>query len=95
MTYDLMYVNGACTRQYMFLRKSKASQMLVVANFDDATADVDVNIPAHAFEFLGMKEKDYAASELLTGEQTVLTLSAEKPTRVTVPARGAVVYKLK
>ncbi len=95
LTYDLMYVNGNCPRQYMFLRKSRGSQLLVVANFDGTPAEVDVHIPQHAFDFLGLKQRTYAATELLGGVTESLTLSAAEPTRVTVPAYGAVVYKLK
>jgi glycosidase len=95
LTYDLMYVNGNCPRQYMFLRKSRGSQLLVVANFDGTPAEVDVHIPQHAFDFLGLKQRTYAATELLGGVTESLTLSAAEPTRVAVPAYGAVVYKLK
>ena len=94
-TYDLMYVNGAYHRQYMFIRKSKTSQLLVVANFDDVPVTVDVQIPAHAFEFLGMREKAYTATDLLSGQTASLSLKADQPVMVTVSARHAVVYKLK
>lgn len=93
-TYDLMYVNGSFHRQYMFLRKSKTSQLLVVANFDDVPVTVDVQIPAHAFEFLGLREKTYAATDLLSGQAASLGLKANQPVSVEVPARHAVVYKL-
>lgn len=96
LTYDLMYVNQQYHRQYMFLRKSKTSQLLVVANFDDAPATVDVQMPAHAFEFLGLREKAYTATDLLSDQEaTVLNLKADQTVSVTVPARYAVIYKLK
>ena len=93
--YDLMYVNGQCHRQYMFLRKSGNSQLLVVANFDDADAQVDVVIPAHAFEFLELRQKAYNATDLLNDTSTVLDLKANSSVRIEVAARSAVVYKLK
>ena len=93
--YDLMYVNRSYHRQYMFIRKSKSSQLLVVANFDDAPATVDVQIPAHAFEFLGLREKTYTATDLLSGQTTSLSLKADQSITITVPSRYAVVYKLK
>ena len=93
--YDLMYVNRSYYRQYMFIRKSKSSQLLVVANFDDAPATVDVQIPTHAFEFLGLREKTYTATDLLSGQTTSLSLKADQSITITVPARYAVVYKLK
>ena len=95
LTYDLMYVNQHCHRQYMFLRKLKTSLLLVIANFDDVPATVDVHIPVHAFEFLGLREKAYAATDLLSGQTTPLQLKADQPLSVTVPARYAVIYKLK
>ena len=95
VSYDLMYVNQQYHRQYMFLRKSKSSQLLVVANFDDVPATVDVRIPAHAFEFLSLREKKYAASDLLHDKQAELELKADQPIHVEVPARSAVIYKLK
>ena len=93
--YDLMYVNPDSHRQYMFLRRaSKRSQLLVVANFDDADVTVGVNIPQHAFEFLSMNEGLYSATDLLSGTSADLTLSAQHPVVLTVEARSAVVLKL-
>ena len=95
VSYDLMYVNPDSHRQYMFLRRSKSSLLLVVANFDDAPAAVDVRIPAHAFEFLKLKEKSLEATDLLSGQGMTLCLKADEQVHVDVPARGAVVYKMK
>jgi len=67
----------------------------VVANFDDAPAVVDVLIPAHAFEFLGLREKTYAATDLLGGDSMALALKKDQTVRVEVAARGAVVLKMK
>jgi len=95
LTYDLMYVNQQYHRQFMFLRKSKSSTLLVVANFDDADAAVNVCIPAHAFDYLQLRQKTYAATDLLSGSTTSLTLKADAAVGVVVPARNAVIYKLK
>ena len=95
LNYDLMYVNQQYHRQYMFLRKSKSSTLLVVANFDDADAAVNVCLPAHAFDYLQLREKTYAATDLLSGSTTELTLKADAAVGVVVPARNAVIYKLK
>ena len=95
LTYDLMYVNQQYHRQFMFLRKSKSSTLLVVANFDDADAAVNVCIPAHAFDYLQLRQKTYAATDLLSGSTTELTLKADAAVGVVVPARNAVIYKLK
>ena len=94
--YDLMYVMPECHRQYMFLRSaSKTCRLLVVANFDDVDVNVDVRIPAHAFEYLEMSEGKYAANDLLNGGTTELELKSSQSTRVQVAARSAVVLKLK
>ena len=93
--YDLMYVNQRYHRQYMFLRKAKSSQLLVVANFDDLPATVDVFIPAHALQFLELREKEYSATDLLGGDTTKLTLKADQKVRVEVPANHALILKLK
>ena len=94
-SFDLMYVNQQYHRQYMFLRKSKANLLLVVANFDDQVATVDVCIPRHAFEYLELREKRYAATDLLSGSTTSLELKADGTVPVIIPERGAVVFKLK
>jgi glycosidase len=94
-SFDLMYVNQQYHRQYMFLRKSKTSLLLVVANFDDHVATVDVRIPRHAFEYLGLREKRYTATDLLNDSTTALELKADGTVPVVVPERGAVVLKLK
>ena len=93
--FDLMYVNRHCHRQYMFLRATRRARLLVVANFDDAAVDVSVNIPSHAFDYLSMREKTYTATDLLGGAETTLNLAADCTLTVGVPARSAVVYKLK
>ncbi len=95
LSYDLMYVNQQYHRQYMFLRKSKTSQLLVIANFDDVPATVSLRIPAHAFEFLALREKTYTATDLMKQETTALALKADQPVTVTVDARSALIYKLK
>ena len=95
LSYDLMYVNRQYHRQYMFLRKAGNSLLMVVANFDDAAAEVDVCIPAHAFEFLKLREKSYKATDLLGNTTTELRLGADQAVHTEVPARYAVVYKLR
>ena len=93
--FDLMYANPTCYRQYMFLRKAGTTLLFIVANFEDAPVTVEVNIPAHAFEYLGVKQKDYTATDLLCGDSTTLHFEAGSPIAVAVAQRGAKVYKLK
>ena len=95
VSYDLMYANTQYHREFMFIRKSASTQLLVVANFDDAPVHVDVHIPNHAFEFLKMRQKTYTATDLLGKGTATLTLKADTPIGIDLPPLGAVVYKLK
>ena len=76
------------------MRKSKTSLLFVVANFEDAEVEVDVFVPAHAFEFLELRERDYNGTELLTGRTENICLKANHTVHIKVPARGAVIYKI-
>ena len=93
--FDLMYVNGHYHRQYIFLRKAGAEVLLVVANFDDSTAAVNVTIPAHAFDFLSIKEKNAVATDLLTGSQFKITLKRDSEIPLVVDPLSAIVLKFK
>ncbi|MDR0413652.1 MAG: alpha-amylase [Dysgonamonadaceae bacterium] len=61
MFYDLMYVNPPSEKfnpdkQYAYLRCHEEELLLIVANFADKDADLNVFLPAHAFETFGIKE---------------------------------------
>lgn len=89
--YDLMYVNPHLNRQYAFLRRSGKQLLLVVANFDGVQQDVQVNIPAHVFEFFQLKErKRVNATDLLTGSKTSISFQSNEPTCITLPPYGGV-----
>ena len=94
-SFDLMYVNGQYQRQYAFLRKADSEVLLVVVNFDDLPVVMDVMIPAHAFDFLNIKEKKVVAMDLLTGERIRLQLQRDMPVAVSLKPLGAVVMKFK
>ena len=93
--FDLMYVNGHYHRQYIFLRKAGAEVLLVVSNFDDSTAAVNVTIPAHAFDFLSIKEKNALATDLLTGSLFKITLKRDSEIPLVVDPLSAIVLKFK
>ena len=93
-SFDLMYVNQHLRRQYVFLRKSKKNLLLVVANFDDVPVTADVRIPAHAFDYLNIKEGHYKAIDLLTDEGKQVELNRDGIVRVELSARGSVVLAL-
>jgi hypothetical protein len=103
--FDLMYVNQHIgERQYAFLRKDcsqtrakgtdrKSDTLLVVVNFADEDVTVDVNIPNHAFSYLHLSEGTVEAVDLLTDEHVAISLQADSPVHVTIPARGGRVLK--
>ena len=93
--FDLMYVNDQYHRQYIFLRKAGAEVLLVVTNFDNSMAAVNVTIPAYAFDFLGIKEKNAVATDLLTDSQFKITLKRDGEIPVNVDALSAIVLKFK
>ena len=95
VNFDLMYVNGHLERQYAFLRKADNELLLVVANFEDHDVVIDVNIPAHAFDFMQMKEKNAIAIDLLTKEKLAVRLKKDSAVRMSVGARNGRVWKVK
>ena len=96
ISFDLMYVNGDYHRQYAFLRKAGSEVLLVVVNFDNLPATMDVTIPAHAFDYLKLKErKSVTAVDLLTGKEIKRTLTRDCYVSVDLEPLGAVVLKFK
>ena len=96
VSFDLMYVNGDYHRQYAFLRKAGSEMLLVVVNFDELTTTMDVTIPAHAFDYLKLKErKNVTAVDLLTGKEIKRQLYRDCYISVDLEPLGAVVLKFK
>ena len=96
VSFDLMYVNGGYHRQYAFLRKAGSEVLLVVVNFDDLPSTMDVTIPAHAFDYLKLKErKTITAVDLLTGKEIKRQLYRDCYVSVDLEPLGAVVLKFK
>lgn len=93
--FDLMYVNGQYHRQYIFMRKAGAEVLLVVANFDDIAAEVHATIPAHAFDYLGIKEKNAVATDLLSGAKLEIQLQRDGSIPLVVEPLSAIVLKFK
>ena len=93
--FDLMYVNGHMERQYVFLRKYDNELLLVAVNFEDREVELDVNIPAHAFDYLEIKEQSAMAVDLLTKEMLGVMLRKDGSVRMTIEARGGRVWKIK
>ena len=93
--FDLMYVNQQLERQYVFLRKAGKDLLLIAVNFDDYAVAVDVNIPAHAFDYLKIEEGVYTVTDLLTKEKEDIELLRNGAIRLTMDARGGYVLKFK
>lgn len=99
--FDLMYANINGWRfnehkQYTFLRKFGQDLLLFVVNFDHISADLAINIPAHAFDFLQIPQMDrYHAVDLLTGKEEDISLLPYKATEVSVEGYGGKILKIK
>ena len=97
-TFDLGYANfhsSLFSQQYnfAFLRKADNQLLLVVLNFSAHPAEIDVVIPAHAFECLAIPEGEQEAIELLTKCKRPVHLQANGSVMVSVPAYGTAVLK--
>ena len=93
--FDLLYVNGHLQRQFAFLRKADNEVLLVVVNFEDQQVLVNVNIPAHAFGFLKMKEKEVTATDLLTKQRQHFRLASDETVSLELEPLGAKVLRFK
>jgi glycosidase len=93
LMFDLMYANQQYGAQYAFLRSNKKENLLIAVNFDDVSADVQLTLPAHAFDYLDLKEQTCKAVDLLTSESRELTLQRDAQVTITLPPRNGVVYK--
>ncbi|MDE5998648.1 MAG: alpha-amylase family protein, partial [Bacteroidaceae bacterium] len=99
--FDIMYVNHNERmnehRQYAFLRKKDKELILVVANFDEAPANIWVKIPAHAFDCMDIpvSEKERECKDLLTGAKEKKALIPDEALYVEIPAQGGKVIKFK
>ncbi len=90
-SFDLMYVNRQLDpKQYAFLR---GNNMLVAVNFDDTDVVISVVIPAHAFDFLNIKQGLTSAHDLLSGNTLTFDLHPDKTVDIIVPANGGAVLK--
>lgn len=97
--FDLMYTNEKNRffnnrNQYAFLRKHKNEVILVVANFTHPEQNVWVNIPEDAFKALDIKDNEAAMlKDLLTGTETISTLTTAWPFKVKLEACSGKVLK--
>ena len=95
LMFDVMYVNSNYQQQYAFLRKAGKELLVVAANFGDVPATMHAVIPAHAFDYLSIREGDHNAVDLLNGKEHNVTLKRDGTVMLAMPARGGVVLKIK
>ena len=96
--FDLMYANPHLHRQFAYLRHGQGEVLLVVANFDAVLCQVNLTIPLHAFEHMGITVGDYEGKELLHGTADALVLShsphdGDSRLTVNVDAHDAVIWR--
>lgn len=97
-TFDLMYANEAnedfdSNKMFAFLRSFGNTTLLVVANFSEAEAHVRVNIPAHAFDYMGLTEGKKDMVDLLSGDQQTAILLQDSPVEMVVAGLSGRIYK--
>ena len=96
--FDLMYVNPQSSLfnprlQYAFLRKKDDEAVLIVANFSNETPHIGVTIPSHAFDILGLPEREVEATDLLTGKSVTFNLTKDGIVEMDLTAYSGNVFK--
>ena len=96
--FDLMYANNQTWQfnpreQFAFLRKKDDEVLLIVANFSRQGVKASVVLPAHAFDFLGLPERDVLASDLLNGAKEKLSLRKDSSVTLELPPYGVRILK--
>lgn len=91
--FDLMYANSQYGGQFAFLRSNGKSNLLIVVNFEDNSTEIDLTIPSHAFDYLGIAEKDYSATDLLSNIKQEISLHRDGQLKLSLPPRGGIILK--
>lgn len=99
--FDLMYVNYENPtlnphRQFVFLRSYDDTALLIAVNFDSRSADMQVDIPRHAFDILTLPEGEVECKELLSGiSMNCPNFSPDTPFPAFVGPYSAVIWKIR
>lgn len=96
--FDLMYVNYNNVnphRHYTYLRHHGDETLLIAVNFGNETADININIPPHAYEYLKLEQGEYNGTELLSGKKEKFSLTVNTPFHTIIEPFSAVIWKLK
>ncbi len=82
------------TKQYAFLRSGKKEFILVVVNFGEQTANVSINIPEEALDYINIEpHKIKQAEELLSKKKITLGTQWENPICIGMEAHSAKIIK--
>ena len=97
--FDLMYVNYDNPalnphRQFAYLRHYEDETLLIAVNFAITPCDLKINIPAHAFTTLDMRQGDVVATDLLTGEKQEFLFCVNSPVPAHIKPFNAVILKI-
>ncbi len=96
--FDLMYVNYSNVnphRHYTYLRHYEDETLLIAVNFGNETADININIPPHAFDYLKLEQGLYDGVELLSGKKEKFSLTINTLFHTQIEPFSAVIWKLK
>jgi len=96
--YDLMYVNLQNPRfnphnNFAFLRHTEDEIILVAVNFGREATSMSINIPDHAFDFVGIPDNIPARDELLWGRKVAATLKRGESLRINLEASDAIAIR--
>ena len=98
--FDLTYANiEGWTfnehKQFAYLRKKDNDLLLIVVNFEDYPVHIAVNLPQHAFDYLGIPPiTDRPAKELLSETTGRLSLLPDKATKLTLDRKSGKIWKI-
>ena len=95
--FDLMYVNYQNVNphhQFAYLRHHKGETILIAVNFGGYKCHVDLCIPDHAFQVLGIRRGAAQATELLTGSTRDILFEPGAPFSAEIEPHGAVMWKI-
>lgn len=99
--YDLMYANPKNEQfnpsvHYAYLRRLGKEVFLIVANFDDKPASLDINIPAEVFDLYNLKgNRKIRAKNMFNNKIVQTSFSPEVPSHVEVPANDGVILQIR
>ena len=98
--FDVMYVNYQNPtinphRHYIFMRHAGDETIMVAVNFSADSADMQINIPDHAFDYFKITPGRAEMTELLTGEQREAEFAPGRTFDTFVAPFGAAIWKVK